>query len=445
MGFRFRKSIKLAPGIRVNLSPSGASLSAGVRGASVTMGPRGTHVNAGLPGTGLSYRSRVGGGPNARPSRGSRSGGLDLSGMVRMALGDVELDLDERGYVVGTNQFGHPLEKKELSVLWKTEGEAMSDWLHARRQAIEGGSYALARVHHDTPNPSAPPSAQAEPFDVPPPAPPPPSPVALPPPGGRAPAAPSFWQRLIPVLMRRYEQRERQAEEAFERAVAEWSRASERAERDHADRVAQARAARAEWEAERDRHASGQQAAIAARTSALRGDSQAMDDALAAALESAEWARETLVSFELHDDGRSVWLDVDLPEVEHVPPRRAELAVSGRKLNIRDKSDRQVREEYAAHIHGIVVRLAGIVLSALPAADRCVVSGFSQRLDEAVGIERDEYLISALIDRPRFAEIDFGALDRVDPIAAVERFDPVRDMTKTGIFRPIEPLSPDDE
>ncbi|MDU5829208.1 MAG: DUF4236 domain-containing protein, partial [Mixta calida] len=59
MGFRFRKSISIIPGVRVNLSGSGASMSVGPRGASVSFGKRGTYANFGLPGTGLSYRTRL--------------------------------------------------------------------------------------------------------------------------------------------------------------------------------------------------------------------------------------------------------------------------------------------------------------------------------------------------------------------------------------------------
>ena len=59
MGFRFSKRIKLMPGVRVNISKSGASLSVGPRGASVTMGKRGVYGNVGIPGSGLSYRERL--------------------------------------------------------------------------------------------------------------------------------------------------------------------------------------------------------------------------------------------------------------------------------------------------------------------------------------------------------------------------------------------------
>jgi len=55
MGFRFRRSIKILPGIRINLGKRGVSLSAGVRGAHITVGKNGTRTTVGLPGTGVSY------------------------------------------------------------------------------------------------------------------------------------------------------------------------------------------------------------------------------------------------------------------------------------------------------------------------------------------------------------------------------------------------------
>jgi len=48
----------LAPGVYVNFSKSGASLSLGPRGSKVTFGPRGTRVTVGIPGTGL-YHTTV--------------------------------------------------------------------------------------------------------------------------------------------------------------------------------------------------------------------------------------------------------------------------------------------------------------------------------------------------------------------------------------------------
>ena len=60
MGFRFQKRIKIAPGVRLNLSKSGASVSLGRNGATVNLSKRGTFATLGLPGTGLSYRTKIG-------------------------------------------------------------------------------------------------------------------------------------------------------------------------------------------------------------------------------------------------------------------------------------------------------------------------------------------------------------------------------------------------
>lgn len=62
MGLRFRKSIKIAPGIRLNLSKTGTSMSVGKPGLSVNLGRNGLTGNVGIPGTGLSYRKKIGGG-----------------------------------------------------------------------------------------------------------------------------------------------------------------------------------------------------------------------------------------------------------------------------------------------------------------------------------------------------------------------------------------------
>jgi hypothetical protein len=61
MGWSFRKSIKILPGIRLNLSKRGVGLSAGVRGAHISSGPRGVWFNGSLPGTGLRYTERLDG------------------------------------------------------------------------------------------------------------------------------------------------------------------------------------------------------------------------------------------------------------------------------------------------------------------------------------------------------------------------------------------------
>jgi hypothetical protein len=58
--FRFYRRLRIFPGLSVNLSKSGPSLTVGVRGAHLTMGPRGVRRTVGIPGTGIYYTSQSG-------------------------------------------------------------------------------------------------------------------------------------------------------------------------------------------------------------------------------------------------------------------------------------------------------------------------------------------------------------------------------------------------
>lgn len=56
MGIRFRKSIKLGKGLRLNLSKSGIGFSWGIPGFRVTKTAKGrTRTTLSIPGTGVSY------------------------------------------------------------------------------------------------------------------------------------------------------------------------------------------------------------------------------------------------------------------------------------------------------------------------------------------------------------------------------------------------------
>lgn len=61
MGFNFRKSIKIAPGVKLNIGKKGiSSVSVGKQGARVTKDKNGnTKVTIGIPGTGISYTKKI--------------------------------------------------------------------------------------------------------------------------------------------------------------------------------------------------------------------------------------------------------------------------------------------------------------------------------------------------------------------------------------------------
>jgi hypothetical protein len=198
--------------------------------------------------------------------------------------------------------------------------------------------------------------------------------------------------------------------------------------------------AHADWRRRKAAHDAAEDERARTFPKRLRTDPGLMEDLLADALDALDWPRETLVDFEIQPNDATVWLDVDLPEIGDLPQREARLAKGRRRLLVKPKPRTRLRQEYALHVHGIVLRTAGTVFATLPGMQRIVLSGYSQRLDPATGVIDDDYLLSVDFDRAGFGRIDFDALERLDPVAAVGAFPHRRRLRKRDGFRVIEPF-----
>lgn len=62
MGFKFRKNVKIAPGVKLNVNKKSVGVSVGTKGAHYTVNSKGKRTSTvGIPGSGLSYSSSKGG------------------------------------------------------------------------------------------------------------------------------------------------------------------------------------------------------------------------------------------------------------------------------------------------------------------------------------------------------------------------------------------------
>ncbi len=74
MGFRFRKSFKIAPGVKLNMNKKSTGITFGGKGVHYTLNSKGKNTfSAGVPGTGLYYTSTNGGSkkPNTSKAKGN--------------------------------------------------------------------------------------------------------------------------------------------------------------------------------------------------------------------------------------------------------------------------------------------------------------------------------------------------------------------------------------
>src|SRR5262245_41166437 len=92
-GFQFRKSIKVLPGVRFNISKSGIGLSLGPKGAHVTTGPRGTELHLDLPGSGAYFRRKIDLSGGEKKEEKSETEALNVGAVHRLTTPANELEL----------------------------------------------------------------------------------------------------------------------------------------------------------------------------------------------------------------------------------------------------------------------------------------------------------------------------------------------------------------
>ncbi|XEI31260.1 DUF4236 domain-containing protein [Aeromonas veronii] len=401
MGFRFRKSIKILPGVRLNLSNGSPSLSVGRRGASITFGSRGTYANLGLPGTGLSYRTRLDRPPHS-------------------------------GY--GNRTAKEHLLKDELE-------QTASDYMSVVA--------AICNIHEFTPDPKVGMTwailestyfkSRLAPFSIP------------------APQCPDKPEYLsyseqpgendgISFLGRWFESDFNRAKRQAEN-IKNWQLQVIDIEQKNNDIYRLYQHQKTVWNEQYTnwkRDAKEYEVRLTSTSSDIRrqflSDAAFFESQLASVLAETEWPRETLVAFEVNAEQSTVLVDVDLAEIEDMPDKI--YTVNARETTLTEKVMTQtvVRKNYARYVHGSLFRLAGIVFHTLP-FNNVIISGFTQRINKKNGHLEDEYIVSFKCSRDEMTSINYEHLDKLDPILALGEFPIMRDMSATHIFQKIKPFT----
>ena len=88
MSWIFRKSKRIIPGVRLNISKKGLGISAGVNGARVSINSKGQKTTSvGIPGSGLSYRKRISSKSKSRTSK--KNNNVSVGSKTRSTLNNL--------------------------------------------------------------------------------------------------------------------------------------------------------------------------------------------------------------------------------------------------------------------------------------------------------------------------------------------------------------------
>lgn len=414
MSFRFQKRVKIAPGLRLNISKRGVSTSVGRSGASVTLGRSGLHGNVGIPGSGLSYRTKLNKKTGQPLNTWYQKDSKDISRTVSLVYDKQTYSLvfvDEDGQKVPTKveqeikrEFSDDIQKfykqKEKEI-----NEQTSKLLDLHKQTVaQKTTDQLKQLAEATVNFSLALPDEKEIFEE---------------------LKVEFADRLSIIEKLRLlfpTNRESFLEKIKDEALAQYNIELEQYK--HSKEL---------FEEERQQR-------LQQVDKVLQGDVNNMEFWIENFLTELDFPLETNVSFNILS-AKAIYLDVDLPEIDQVPLTKASILKSG-KLKVQKKSQKEKREHYAIMVGGTALYLCSYLFSLLPTCEEIIISGYTQVMNKATGHFDDQYIYSLKVDREKFYSLN---ISEVHPIAAFENFEPIVDVTKTYIFREIKPYEPVEE
>lgn len=425
---RFRKSIRIMKGVRVNFSKSGMSLTAGVRGASINVGPRGTYLNTGIPGTGLYDRQKIGGSSSSSSSTSnSRNGTSEISITVGIDDDGNYFIKDQNGNIITDESL---LRKIKRSDAYKNKILELSERF-ASNKNLETESFVeiykqsekvvaeidiKEQLANLTPQKysvkeysGCEPDKLAIKADV--------ESEAR-----RKINSIAFWtlkkkrteyfEQVFPIRLqkeidsfnenkRKYNENEKLIEEQKNQEYQEIYQSQKKYFQDY-----------------------------------INGSQVFVESSIDSFLESMTLPVNFEVSYEYSQDKKILKVDLDLPEIEDLPTSKVTTLSSG-KVKLKEKTQKEIREQYLICVTGLAFFFGSHLFNISSNINELLISAYTQRISKKTGIMNDEYVYSVLFDRDSFSKIN---IENIVPYLAFEDFQHVINYSKTFELATIEPM-----
>lgn len=432
MAIRYRKTVKICKGVRVNVSKSGLSYTLGVPGASVNVGSRGTYANVGLPGTGVSYRQRV-----AAPSHPAQAPAPAASPT------EILVQMDDKGYVTLKYGDGRPvtdetlvrqikrspafaaekarLEQQRLSKIGEMLKDQQSEsdqLLHLHRQSpkVETAAYFWKQLEAIRPEPYWPARFEK----------PAPSESKM-----RSELEIEACKRvnsIIPWRRKSLRQQyvEQQFAQRFPEAMAQWQR--EKKSFEEAEALHQ--------QDEEHRRAEECEEKKAFLTRLGNGDEEATCQTIDKWLADMSLPVDMSVEYSYIPDPGKLLVDVALPDPGALPDVELVQLASG-NLSRKKKTQAKLKAEYAELVFSLTVFLSANLFNLCPAVEEVVISDYSSSRNVA-GDLVDDYLLSVRFPRHPFEQ---EQVSKTDAAEFCQRFENRLKLTASNVFKSIEPFA----
>ncbi len=425
---RYRNRIKLAPGLNINLSKSGISTTVGPRGASVNIGKSEAYLNTGIPGTGLYNRTKISSSQKNSLNNNSVSNNKTQVG-VKLDLNDnyepiVEI-YDNSGKNITSQTLINKLKrtpeyKENLKKIYeKYYGliiEQTTEFTELYKHTLKPITKQEVQEKIEKLKPK---KYSKKKFEI------------------INPSKSSIEKELLKEAKTKYN------------SILFWKNKKKRNQYIQENLDQKLKSSIETWEKQKLTFENSEQTKEKDINKnyikTYEQEKQNLIDNLNATesfvlknfetiLNEIDIKPEFFIDFEYNEKSKTFFIDLDLPEIEHLPIETASILKSG-KLSVKNKSDKQLREEYAKCVTGLGLLIAGISFMTSAGIENIEISAYTQRTDKKDGKTKDDYIYSIQFDRENFSNLNYN---KIDPILAFENFNHTMDLSKSFIFKTIE-------
>ena len=418
-------------GLSLNLSKSGVSVTAGVRGASGTRGKKRTYLNTGIPGTGIYDRKRIAG-SNSSQQQLRNSGTQTQDVQAKVSIG-----LDDKGkpILTITDSYGRQItDEKILRSVKRSDKykESVNGLIEQKKMEVDEETSKFICISKFTPaivskvniqdaiKSLSPEIHNSLSFEI---------------------ERPTK-DKIAMELRNEAKQKIRSIffwknnglrnafisenlENRFQRKVEEWKiKRDEFIENENVIKAAKDKEYYDSYIAEKNEF-----------DSILKGDTDYINERIEIILSEISLPAEFSVNYEYNLDIKQLKIDLDLPEIEDIPQEKANILSSG-KISIKQKTQKELKQEYAQCVSGIALYLGGTFFNISTTIAEIIISGFTQRLNKATGNIEEQYIYSIKLTRDKFSGLKF---ERIDPVEAFSNFENIRSLSANYDFKIIVP------
>lgn len=142
------------------------------------------------------------------------------------------------------------------------------------------------------------------------------------------------------------------------------------------------------------------------------------------------------LDFSFDQEYETLYVDLDLPEVEEIPRRKAEYLPSG-NVSFKQKTQKEVQLDYVQCICGLAFLVAGRFFNVNCNIKYIQISGYTQRVNRATGEDGDDYVYTVFFDKESFSRL---IVENIDPLLAMREFPCRIKASVTGILSSIIPF-----